>query len=126
MTTIHEGPALAPLTDDQFPLQSVYRWERERPNDPYLTQPLGGGEVDVYSWRRTVGEARRVAAYLRSLELPAGSRVALVTKNCAHHFIWDLGIWMAGHVAVSIYPTVSAETLGYVLEHSEAKLRFVG
>ncbi|MEM1415466.1 MAG: AMP-binding protein [Myxococcota bacterium] len=126
MTEIHEGPPLADFTDDQLPLQCVYRRERERPDAPYLTQPIGGGAVDVYTFGRTVGEARRLAAYLRSLELPAGSRIALVTKNCAHHFIWDLAIWMAGHVSVSIYPTVAAETLQYVLEHSEAKLLFVG
>ena len=52
------GEALKPLTDDELPLQSVYRWERERPDALYMTQPLGGGRLDEYTWRRTVDEAR--------------------------------------------------------------------
>jgi long-subunit acyl-CoA synthetase (AMP-forming) len=38
----------------------------------------------------------------------------------------DLAIWMAGHVSVALYPTLNAETVRYILEHSESKLLFVG
>ena len=38
----------------------------------------------------------------------------------------DLAIMMSGHVGVPIYPTLTAETTKYTLEHSEAKLLFVG
>ena len=38
----------------------------------------------------------------------------------------DLAIAMAGLISVPIYPTANAETVAYVLEHSEAKLVFVG
>ncbi len=33
---------------------------------------------------------------------------------------------LTGHVGVPIYPTLTAETTKYTLEHSEAKLLFVG
>src|SRR3546814_2308317 len=33
---------------------------------------------------------------------------------------------MAGFITVPLYPTIGAETALYVLEHSEAKLLFVG
>ncbi len=33
---------------------------------------------------------------------------------------------MAGHVSVPLYPTLTAETIGRILEHSEAKLVFIG
>ena len=67
-----------------------------------------------------------MAAYLRSLNLPAESSIAIISKNCAHFIIADLAIWMAGHKSVALYPTLDAETASYVLDHSEAKLLFVG
>lgn len=38
----------------------------------------------------------------------------------------DLAIQMAGHVTVPIYPTLTADTVSYILEHSESKLLFIG
>jgi long-subunit acyl-CoA synthetase (AMP-forming) len=38
----------------------------------------------------------------------------------------ELAIWMAGGTTVAIFPTERAETVCYVLEHSEARLLFVG
>jgi long-subunit acyl-CoA synthetase (AMP-forming) len=73
-----------------------------------------------------VDEARRVAAHLRSLELPPRSNIAILSKNCAHFIMTDLAIWMAGHVSVALYPTLNAQTVQYILEHSESKLLFVG
>jgi long-subunit acyl-CoA synthetase (AMP-forming) len=109
-----------------LPLESAYRWEREAPDRVYLIQPVGGGAVKEYTWSQTLDQARRMAAYLRSLDLPAASSIAIVSKNCAHFIMADLAIWMAGHASVALYPTLDAETAAYVLEHSEAKLLFVG
>ena len=67
-----------------------------------------------------------MAAHLKSLGLPPGARIALLTKNCAHFFIAELAIWMAGGTTVAIFPTETAATVRYVLEHSEASLLFVG
>ncbi|MDO8418571.1 MAG: AMP-binding protein, partial [Rubrivivax sp.] len=38
----------------------------------------------------------------------------------------ELAIWMAGHTTVAIFPTETADTVRYVLKHSEASLLFVG
>jgi long-subunit acyl-CoA synthetase (AMP-forming) len=38
----------------------------------------------------------------------------------------DLAIWMAGHVSVALYPTLNAETVEYILDHSESRMLFVG
>ena len=107
-------------------LERVLRWEKERAGELYMIQPLGGGEVREYTWKDTVGEARRLAAWIESLGYPPGSRIAFLTKNCAHFMIFDLAVWMAGHVSVPLYPTVTADTVRYVLEHSEARLLFAG
>ena len=47
-------------------------------------------------------------------------------KNCAHFFMAELAIWMAGHVSVALYPTLNEDTVKYILEHCEAKAVFVG
>jgi long-subunit acyl-CoA synthetase (AMP-forming) len=107
-------------------LDYVYDHESSTPNRVYLTQPLGGGAVTDYSWRRVVDEARRMAAHLQSLGLERGDRVAILSKNCAHFFMAELAIWIGGFTTVAIFPTEGAETVRYVLEHSEAKALFVG
>ncbi|MGH8442098.1 MAG: AMP-binding protein [Nevskiaceae bacterium] len=114
------------LGNDQLPLQRLYHWEKARANEVYLTQPLGGGVSRDWTWAQTVDEARRIAAYLRSLGIPKGSTVALLSKNCAHWLMADYAIWIAGYVSVPLYPTLAADTVRQILEHSEATALFIG
>jgi long-chain acyl-CoA synthetase len=67
-----------------------------------------------------------MAVHLQSLGMPPGSRVALLSKNCAHWLLADFAIWMAGHVSVPLYSALAAATIRQILEHSEARLLFVG
>ncbi len=110
----------------QLILDDVYDWETKAKDRVYLTQPLGGVAVEDYTWGRVVGEARRVAAHLRSLGLQPGDKVGMLSKNCAHFFMAELAIWMGGFTTVAIFPTEGPDTVRYVLEHSEAKALFVG
>jgi long-chain acyl-CoA synthetase len=107
-------------------LQRLYHWETTAPDRVVLTQPLGGGKVRDYTWREVLDQTRRMAAHLQSLGLPPGSRIALLSKNTAHWLMSDFAIWMAGFVSVPLYPTLAAGTIRQILEHSEAKLLFVG
>jgi len=117
---------MSTTSDIKLPLDRIYHWERERSDKLYMTQPLGNGVVEEYTWSRTVDEARRMASYLVSLDLPPKSNIGLLSKNCAQWIMSDIAIWMAGHVTVPLYPTLNADTVSYILEHSEAKLLFVG
>ncbi len=108
------------MPDPKLILDHVYDHEASQPERVFLTQPVGGGDVVDYTWGRTVGEARRMAAHLQSLGIAPGARIAMITKNCAHFLIAELAIWMAGGTTVAIFPTETAEHLRYVLEHSEA------
>jgi len=116
MPTVEEG---------DLPLQRIYRWERERAAEIFLTQPIGG-QVRDWTWSEAVGEARRAAAYLKAQNWEPGSRVAILSKNCAWWILADLAIWMAGHVSVPIYPSLKAQTVRQILEHSESKACFLG
>ncbi len=107
-------------------LQRAYHWEKTTPDRTYLTQPMGNDHVDQLSWARVLDEARRMAAYIQAQGFEPGSNIAILSKNCAHFIMTDLAIWMAGHTSVALYPTLNAESVAYILEHSEAKMLFVG
>ncbi|KNZ34115.1 MAG: AMP-binding acetyl-CoA synthetase [Methylibium sp. NZG] len=107
-------------------LQRLYHWEKTQPDRTVLTQPMGGGALSTYTWTQVMDNTRRMAAHLKSLGHPPGTRIALLSKNTAHWLMADFAIWMAGYVSVPLYPTLAAETIRQILTHSEAKLLFVG
>ena len=109
-----------------LPLQCLYRWEQERADQVFLTQPMGAGQVLDITWREAADQARRIATWLKAQGWPEGSRVAIIGKNSSHWILADLAILMAGHVSVPIYPTFNGEALSYILTHSEARACFVG
>jgi long-chain acyl-CoA synthetase len=111
---------------DTLALQRLYHWESTTPDRVVFTQPLGGGQVRDITWREMMDEARRMAAHLQSLGLQPGDKVALLSKNTAHWLMSDFAIWIGGYVSVPLYPTLAAGTIRQILEHSEAKLLFVG
>jgi long-subunit acyl-CoA synthetase (AMP-forming) len=116
-----------PMADEtQTQLDFVYQHERTRGGEVWMSQPLGGGAMRDYTWSQGLGEARRVAAHLVALKLPAGSRIAIFSKNTAWWFLADLAIWMAGHVSVPVYPTLNAASIKRILDHAEAQAVFVG
>ena len=94
----------------------------------FMTQPMGGGDSNVkyYTFAEIYEEAKKMAGYIESLGFEPKSQIAICSKNCVWWIIADLGIWMAGHVSVPVYPTLTGDTTKYILEHSESKLLFVG
>jgi long-chain acyl-CoA synthetase len=107
------------------PLEMLYHWETTTPDRIFLKQPIDG-QYKVFSWRDTGEQVRRVASELLSLNLPKGSHIAILSKNCAEWFITDLAIMMAGHVSVPIYSTAGEHTIQYVLDHAKCPVIFVG
>ena len=114
------------VTPDTLALPRLYHWERSAPDRVVLTQPLGGGAVRDYTWAQVMDETRRMAAHLLGLGFEPGSRIAILSKNCAHWLMCDWAIWLAGYVSVPLYPTLAAGTVRQILEHSEARLLFIG
>ena len=114
------------MAEPQLALDDVYHWEETAPDRLWMTQPLGGGKLETYTWGQAMDQVRRMATHLKSLDLEPSSQIAIISKNCAHFILADLAIWMAGHVSVALYPTLNADTIEYILDHSESKLLFVG
>ena len=62
------------VTEEDLPLERVYRWEKERRQRIFLTQPRNGAVRD-WTWGEAMGEARSIAAYLKAQNWEPGSRV---------------------------------------------------
>lgn len=117
---------MSKIAPEYLALQRLYHWEQTAPNRVALTQPMGGDVVQDFTWAQVADQARRMAAHLQAQGWAPGSKIAILSKNCAWWMMSDLAIWMAGHVSVPLYPTLAPETIRQILEHSESKALFVG
>jgi len=107
------------------PLAMMFKWEAEKPDAEFMRQPINREPV-TWTWKEAATEVRKMAAYLKSLNLEPGSKIGILSKNCGHWIMSDLAIMMSGHVSVPMYPNLNSETVRLVLEHSETKILFVG
>ena len=114
------------IAADKLALQRLYHWEATAPDRVVLTQPVGGGVVRDFTWAQLMDQSRRMAAHMQAQGIQPGDRVALMSKNTAHWLMSDFAIWLAGGVSVPLYPTLAPATITQILEHSGAKLLFVG
>lgn len=113
------------MPDFKSPIEAFLFWENKQPHKTFLNQPINGKYLS-YTYKEAGEEIRKIAHYLKSLNIPDKGKVALFSKNCAHWIMADLAIMMAGCVSVPIYPTLNADTIEYILSHSEAKAIFIG
>lgn len=110
---------------DQLPLERLALWVEKRPDAVWLSQPVNGQWHD-FTWAQVDDQARRMATALHALGCVPGDRVALLAKNCAEWIIADMAIMLAGLISVPLYPLQSAESIDYVLRHSQCKAIFLG
>src|SRR6187455_2582796 len=113
------------MKDVKTPLEAFCYWEDKTPNSIFLSQPIIG-KWRTWTYREAGLEARTVAAAIGKFNLPERSNIAILSKNCAEWILADLAIWMAGHVSVPIFSTVTSPALKKMLHHSEARILFVG
>ena len=92
------------------PLEMLYKWENDKSDDIYLSQPINGKWYS-WTWNDFALQVRKMAAYIKTLDLQPKSKIAILSKNCAHWKMADMAIMMSGHVSVPLYPNLSADTL---------------
>ncbi|MBY5994106.1 AMP-binding protein [Ferrimonas balearica] len=107
------------------PLQMLDHWCASQSDTVFLRQPRERQLHDL-TWGQTREAVYRLAGALRQLGLKRGDKVAILSKNCAQWFIADLALQAGGFISIPIYPTANADTIRYVLQHSEAKAIFIG
>jgi long-chain acyl-CoA synthetase len=107
------------------PLHQFLMHEKEFASRVFLRQPFNGVWKE-WTWQQVGDECRRMAAALHDLNLPKGSHIAILSKNCAHWVMADFAIMMAGCVSIPIYATLTAAAIKPILEHSDTKAIFIG
>ena len=75
------------------PVKNFLNWEKKKGKDTFLVQPIDGEYIE-FTWERVGNEARKMCNYINSLSLPKKSKIAILSKNCAHWIIADLAIMM--------------------------------
>ena len=79
-------------------------------------EPISSAEL----YRRVV----RLHMRLKGVGLQPGDRCALLSENRWEWAVADFAMVTAGITTVPLYPTLTAEQLHYMLEHSEARVIF--
>lgn len=106
-------------------LETLYSNVRSNGNRIFLKQPYNGKYYE-YTWTEAFQQICLLSGLLQSLGLEQGSKIGILSKNCAEWFIADLAILKAGYVSVPLYPNINAKTIFQILEHSETKVLLVG
>ena len=106
------------MTEHDTILKAFLANAEQYPDKTLFTQPMGGDDVKNWTFKEALEEAKKMAGYIEKKGLEKGSKIAICSKNCAWWVIADLAIWMTGHVTVPVYPTLTHETLAYILEVS--------
>jgi len=95
------------------------------PDQVYLRQPIDGAYRE-FTWQETYDSALRLASAYRELGLAPGDKICILSKNVAEWFIADFAAMLAGLICAPVYPTAGAKTIGYIIDHSEAKAIVIG
>jgi len=106
-------------------LSKFYHWEKTTPDKTYLRQPYGDNWKS-YSWKECGLQARKMATAFKEFGYDEGTKIGIISKNCAHWIMADLAIMMSKNISVPFYPNLVASQLEHVLEHSGTKLLFIG
>lgn len=83
---------------------------------------LGLGVRVLRNYRDVAGRVARLAGALQSMGLQAGDRVAIVSKNSPDYLEALYAVWHAGLAAVPANAKLHGAELGYILEHSGARI----
>src|ERR1041385_1195257 len=104
---------------------NIASWlERSALSHPGRPAAATGTRV-VVNYRQLAERAARLAGALREqFGLAPGDRVAVIAKNSPHYLELLFGIWHAGLAAVPANAKLHGAELGYILEHSGARIGF--
>jgi len=92
-----------PFEGLRSPLEVLLHWERTRPDEICMRQPFGK-EWHTFTWKEALRKARKMAAAIKAMNLPEGSRIGIFSKNCNYWMLADFAIMLSGHISVPLYP----------------------
>lgn len=109
----------------------VYRTELtpllflERSADVFRDKVAVAYRGTTYTYPQLRARSRRLASALAAVGVAKGDRVAIICPNIPAMLEAHYGIPLAGAIMVPINTRLSADEIGYILDHSGAKVVFV-
>ncbi|HEX8963492.1 MAG TPA: acyl-CoA synthetase [Rhodocyclaceae bacterium] len=116
-TGLDKNPAnYVPLTPLSFLDRTAYIY-------PQRTSVIHGKRR--YTWKETYARCRRLASMLEAKGIGVGDTVAVMLNNTPEMFECHFGVPMTGAVLNTMNTRLDAETIGFMLNHGEAKVFIV-
>lgn len=91
----------------------------------FARKPLTDEPYETISWDEVASDVQTLSAYLVRHGIEAGDRVAILSENRYEWAVFDLALQLIGGVNVSLYTSLPAGQVKYILQNSEAKMFFV-
>ncbi len=95
------------------------------PEHPFLFEKKEG-KYESITYKETFIEIEKWAAYLYSIGIRRGDKVAIILENCPEFVFYDQALHKLGAVNVSIFPTLTAEETQFILNDSDSKALLLG
>ncbi|MBQ3733031.1 MAG: AMP-binding protein [Bacteroidales bacterium] len=92
-------------------------------NEPALTDYNG---TISYTFAQVAEQTARLREYFQAIGIRQGDKIALCGRNCANWAVAYLAIASYGAVIVSVLHEFSGEDIEKLINHSEARMLFVG
>ena len=92
-------------------------------NEPALTDYEGAYS---YTYGQLAARVRQLQLTFEALGVRAGDKIAICGRNCSNWGVAYLAVAASRCVAVSILPDFTSDSIHQLVNHSEAKVMFVG
>jgi long-chain acyl-CoA synthetase len=79
------------------------------------------GKFRGITYSQTKGEVESFACGLSTLGVKPGDKIAIISENCPEWVYTDMAVLSLGAVDVPLYPSLTADSLEFVLNNSESK-----
>ncbi|SHF05629.1 long-chain acyl-CoA synthetase [Fodinibius roseus] len=101
------------------------KYEEDTKKTAFARKPSSDEPYETISWDEVAGDVQTLSAYLVRHGIEAGDRVAILSENRYEWAVFDLALQLIGAVNVSLYTSLPAGQVKYILQNSEAKMFFV-
>lgn len=95
------------------------------PESTFLMEKDGNTFKEI-SYKETLENVNAWAAYMHSIGIRKGDKLAIILENCPEFIYFDQALQKLGAVNVSIYPTLTAEETAFILNDSDSKAVLLG
>ncbi len=103
----------------------MQRWLQQCPERVWLRDRKGDVFTE-WTWQAAYDEFGAVAAWLEAEYGDKGTKVGILSRNCAHWMLADMAILASGNVSIPLFTTQNAEITEYIVNFAEVKLLVLG